>query len=81
MADLQSELNNAQSLGEMINIFSKYYDVENCKPGAIQKAAIIAGLNKIQTMTGVQPRAGMNATVKPGIDVRSIAQNLIKRRR
>jgi hypothetical protein len=80
MRDIKNELNNAESLGEMIKIFCEVYDVENCKPGAIQKAAIISGLSKIQTM-GVKPRKNIAVVVKPGVDIKSIAQNLIKRRR
>lgn len=55
-AEIKQELNKCTNLDEMLKVFSKHYDTQNCKPGAIVKATILNGLNNIKLITGIKQR-------------------------
>jgi len=45
------ELDQAKTLGEVLKIVVKYYDVESCKISPITKGTIIYGLNTAVKIT------------------------------
>jgi hypothetical protein len=77
--DFNTELKSAKTLGDCIEVFKKYYNVEGCELGPIQKQAIIAGLGKIQQTTGVKPRSGHAPAARP--NVAEIANRILNRKR
>lgn len=51
---LKIELNNAVSMQDILNVLSKYYDLDNCKPSRITKAMLLVGLDKAVNMVNAK---------------------------
>lgn len=52
--DIDIELKKCNSVKEMFDVLTKYYDLENCKPASITKSMLISGLKKGISMTGAK---------------------------
>lgn len=52
--NLKVELNNAESVEDILNVLSKYYDLKNCKPSKITKAMLLVGLDKVVKMVSAK---------------------------
>lgn len=50
------ELAGAGNMVEVFRIFEKYYDLENCRPGAITKAGLISQLDKAVIALNAKPK-------------------------
>lgn len=51
-----ADLKKCETLGQILEVIKKYYDVENCEVGAITKGTIIYGLNKAVEITKCKPK-------------------------
>lgn len=47
---MEAELRKADNMAEMFRILMRYYDLDNCKPGAIVKGTMILNLQRGVTM-------------------------------
>jgi len=54
--ELNIALKNAESVKEILDVLNKYYDLENCKPGKMTKAALLLGLDKAVIMVNAKFR-------------------------
>lgn len=54
--EMNTRIKNAETMREILDILSEYYDLENSRPGAIVKGSILIGLNKVITITRSQPK-------------------------
>ena len=50
------ELNKCETLGQILDVIKKYYDVDSCKIGSITKAGIVIGLNKYISSLNCKPK-------------------------
>jgi hypothetical protein len=50
------DLKKCETLGQVLDVVKKYYDVDNCTIGAITKGTIIVGLNKAVQITNCKPK-------------------------
>lgn len=53
---MNQELNAAANIAEMFSILGKYYDLENCRPGAIVKSTMIGSLQRGVMLVGAKPK-------------------------
>jgi len=53
---MDAELKNSTSVAQMFDILKKYYDLENCKPGAIVKSGMIASLGRGVIFVNAKPK-------------------------
>ena len=51
-----ADLKSAANMNEVFAIFSEYYDLDNCRPGSITKAALIAQLDKAVIALNAKPK-------------------------
>jgi len=54
--DLNSALNNAKSVKQLLVVLDTFYDLDSVRPSPITKAVLIGGLKKAITMTGAKLR-------------------------
>ena len=50
------ELRKCETLGQILKVVQKYYDVDNCTIGAITKGGVIIGLQKAVELTRCKPK-------------------------
>jgi hypothetical protein len=55
-AQMNAELQKANSLADMFRILGEYYDLENCKPGPITKGGMIAMLQRGADIVQAKPK-------------------------
>ena len=51
-----ADLKKCETLGQVLEVVKKYYDVDNCEVGPITKGTIIYGLNKAVQITNCKPK-------------------------
>jgi hypothetical protein len=53
---MEAELKTANTVSDMLDILKKYYDCENCRPGAIGKGVFIKNMPTALLVLGVKPK-------------------------
>lgn len=54
--DFKQEINDAETLADVLGVLQKYYDVKACKTGPVVKSLLLANMNKLVLTTRCQPK-------------------------
>lgn len=52
----KQELKEARSMADILKVCSKYYDLENAVPGALQKIALVSNIDKVLALANAKPK-------------------------